>query len=114
MGIYITRRRSGKKKFDTSLRKAIILNLIWLIINVPISLLFVYLFGDNLLNIVFIVAIDLVFGSVIAMKLYNKEFRHSLSFIFNVEVVTLFISIVILGILQLFNSKLFLSSLLMF
>ncbi len=99
IGIYITRWLSSKKGFDASLRKAVIMNLLWFIINLPLKLFFVYVFGDNLLNNVLILVIDITIGSVIVMKLYSKEFKQSLIFAFNIEVITFFLSIIIIDIL---------------
>lgn len=99
IGIYITRWLSSKRGFDTSFRKAVVINLLWLIINLPLNLLFVYLFTDNLLNDILILVIDVVIGSVIIMKLYRKAFKPSLNFAFIVQIITFFLSIIIVEIL---------------
>ncbi|MFX0009574.1 MAG: hypothetical protein ACFE9R_04615, partial [Candidatus Hermodarchaeota archaeon] len=56
IGIYFTRWLSSKREFDTSLRKAVVINSLWLIINLPLKLLFVYNFGNNILNDLLILA----------------------------------------------------------
>ncbi len=96
VGIYITRWLSSKKGFDTSLRKTFIINVIWLIINLPFGIFFVNLFGDILLNDLLVVVIDIFVGSVIVTKLYKKEFKQSLNFVFRVGVITFFLGIIII------------------
>jgi len=93
VGISITRWLSRKKGFDSSLRKAIIMNLLFFIINIPFSLFFVFLFGDNLLNDILIIVIDIAIGSVIIMMLYSKGFKRSIKFAFNLEVISFFLGI---------------------
>ncbi|MFX0010443.1 MAG: ABC transporter ATP-binding protein, partial [Candidatus Hermodarchaeota archaeon] len=61
---------------------------------------FVYNFGNNLLNDLLILAIDIVIGSVIVMKLYNKKFRRSLNFVFSLEIITFFLGIIIIEVLS--------------
>jgi len=95
MGLFITRWLSSKKGFNTSLRKTLFINLIWFLINLPLGIFFVNLFGDILLNDILIVIIDIVVGSVIVMSLYNKEFKQSLNFVIRVGVITFFLGIII-------------------
>lgn len=102
VGIYITRWLSSKKGFDTSLRKTFIINLIWFIINLPFGIFFVNLFGNILLNDLLIVVIDIFVGSVIVTKLYNKEFKQSLNFVFRVGIITFFLGIIIIESILIF------------
>jgi hypothetical protein len=74
MGSFITRWLSSKKGFNTSLRKTLFINLIWFVINLPLGIFFVNLFGDILLNDLFIVIIDIAVGSVVVMSIYNKPY----------------------------------------
>ncbi len=95
IGIYVTRWISGKKGFDASLRKAVSINFLWLIINLPLSIFFIYLFGDTLLNDLLVVVIDIAIGSVFVMKFYKKEFRRSLNFVLNINSILFFLVIII-------------------
>ena len=102
VGTFITRWRSGKKGFNNSLSKAVILNLLLFIINVAVGILFVFLFGDSLLNNTLILFIDIAIGSAIVMKLYSRELRPSLNFMFVVALITFLLSFIIEFILKSF------------
>jgi len=96
IGIYLTRWISGRKGFDTSLRKAVIINFLWLIINISLSIFFNFLFGDTLLNDLLVVVIDIFIGSVLVMKLYKKEFKPSLNFVSNINSILFLLVIIII------------------
>ncbi len=95
IGIYITRWVSGRKGFDTSLRKAAIINFLWFIINIPLSIFFLFLFGNILLNDLLLIIIDIFIGAVFVMKIYKKEFKPSINFGLNIKSILFLLVIII-------------------
>lgn len=75
IGIFIAEKYARKK--DWGLSKVYILIFLWLIIDTLLGMLFLFLFGDNLLIDVFRIAINILIGTVVIMKSYNKGFRES-------------------------------------
>ncbi len=91
IGIFIARKYARKK--DWGLSKVFIFLFIficlysfyYLIIDTLLGIFFLFLFGDNLLIDVFRITINILIGTVVIMKIYNKGFRESFIFSFFVQ-----------------------------
>ncbi|GAH79517.1 unnamed protein product [marine sediment metagenome] len=51
IGMYTMRWYAKKKGWDDSIKTAFIVNIVLLILNIPINLLFYFQFGDNLITV---------------------------------------------------------------
>jgi len=107
IGIYLMRWYARKKDmpptnvWDTSLKTAFIVNLILLIIDIPIAVLFNFLFAQNLFLYLMIqyynyILIDFFIGTIVVMKVYKKAFGEGFQFVIIVQLI-LFGIVLILG-----------------
>ncbi len=109
MGTYILRwyiRKKDKhfqKDWDTTLKKAAITNLIWLIINIPITILFNFFFTNPIFLLLLITTIDTIIGTIIVMKIYKKDFRESFLCIAIVQLISAVINLILLFVLNLIS-----------
>jgi len=95
ISIYIIRWYSKKKDrphvqlWDTSLKTAFKVSLIWLMINIPIGILFNLFVKVQFFVIQFFVyiTIDLFIGTMVVKSIYKKELEESLMFVFIVQVI---------------------------
>ena len=95
VGIKVTQWYAAKKEWDSTFRTAAIVNLIWLIIDIPVGIIFTFLFEDEIIYDLLRFAILIVIGSFVAMNLYKKEFGESFAFIFVIQIILLVISIIL-------------------
>jgi len=84
IGIYTMRWYAKKKRWDDSIKIAFITNIILLIPNIPINLLFYFILGDNLITNVISLVINITIGIIPVMILYRKKFWDS--FLFNIVI----------------------------
>jgi polar amino acid transport system permease protein len=107
IGTYIMRWYVRKKDkhleevWDTSLKTAVTVNLIWLIINIPLNILLNLLFAENVFIILFITIIDILIGTTVVMKVYKKIFRESFLVIAVVQLILFAINLILLFIMYL-------------
>ncbi len=102
IGIFVTRWYARKKEWSDSLLTAFIVNLIWLLTNIPVSMLVDFLFGANFLFGLVELVIAIIIGAIVVKILYKKEFGESFVFVIVVQIVLFLIAIIIgvvLGIL---------------
>ncbi len=102
IGIFVTRWYARKKKWSDSLLTAFIVNLIWLLTNIPISMLVDFLFGANFLFGIVELVIAIIIGAIVVKIVYKKEFGESFVFVIVVQIVLFLIAIlvgVVLGII---------------
>ncbi len=105
IGIFLTRWYAKKKEWSDSLLTAFIVNLIWLLTNIPISLLVVFLFGANFLSEHWVtyflfgiveLVIAIIIGAIVVKIIYKKEFGESFVFVIVVKIVLFLIATLIL------------------
>ncbi len=106
IGIYVMRWYSRKKhkhnveQWDTSLKTALKVNLMWLLLNIPIVFLFGFLFTeDTLLNqfvrYYFYIVINLFIGTIAVSKVYRKKLGQAFDFVIIVLLILLGITIIL-------------------
>lgn len=104
IGVYIMRWYAKKKSkhytkvWDTSLKIALIINLIWLIINIPVNIIFNFLLVENIIVDLINTGINILTGTVAVMLIYKKEIGESFLFVVVIQLAVLIASVV-LGLL---------------
>jgi len=93
-GIYTMKWYAKKKRWDGSIKTAVIVNIILLILNIPINILLYFIFGDNLITNVISLVINITFGIMVVMKLYKKKFWDS--FLFNIVIQLILFPIILI------------------
>jgi polar amino acid transport system permease protein len=103
IGIYTMRWYAKKMRWNDSIKIAFIINFILLILNIPINLLFYFIFGD-IIN-VFSLVINIAIGIMLVTILYKKKFKDSFQFNIVIQLIvfptTLLLSFIIGLILSL-------------
>jgi len=92
--------KSYEKGWDTSLKTAFKFNLILLIIDLPIVILYNFLFAESLLlNLMgqfsIYIIIDLFIGTIAVIKIYKKKLREAFDFIVGVQLIVFTIALVL-------------------
>ena len=95
--IVFTRGYARKKGYDPSTRTAGIVSVIWLIIDISLKFLILYILGPNMIFDVIRVVIEVLVISVVVLKIYNikNAFKNALLFAARVQVLLYFVTIVI-------------------
>ncbi|MFX0134068.1 MAG: ABC transporter permease subunit [Candidatus Hodarchaeota archaeon] len=93
IGTYIMRWYARNKGWDNSIKTAFIVNIIWLVINIPINILFYFHFGDNLITDIISLAINIIIGGIVVMLLYKKKFMDSFLFVLIIQLIIFIITI---------------------
>ncbi len=102
IGIFVTRWYARKKEWSDSLLTAFIVNLIWLLTNIPVSMLVDFLFGANFLFGIVELVIAIIIGAIVVKIIYKKEFGESFVFVIVIQILLFLIAIligVVLGII---------------
>lgn len=81
IGILVTRWWTVFKNWNDSIKKAGILNLLWLIVNIVFYSIFNFVQNGIFLALVISLLIHLFLGSLLAVYLYDKGYKESLVFI---------------------------------
>lgn len=84
-----------KKVWDTSFKSAIIINLVWLMINIPVRIIFQIFIGEKLILEFFNASLNIIIGTFVVMIIYRKRFVESLLFIGTTQII-LFIIVIML------------------
>ena len=110
-GTIITRKRAYKVKWSGSFKKLFRVNLLWFLIDLSLMIItniafnrflsydifnlgqFLNSFGVNLLIILLRFNINVLIGTIIGMKIFNKELRESLMFFLIIQVILIAIAI---------------------
>ena len=110
IGILITRWWAIIKNWNNSFKKAGILNLLWLIVNVVIYSIFNFILYGIFLALVISLLIHLFFGSLLVVYLYDKGYKESLVFIAAILlyllIIGLFVGFIVLIIISLISAGL--------
>jgi oligopeptide/dipeptide ABC transporter ATP-binding protein len=97
------------KEWESLFKPILILNLIWLIMNLTLGILFIYFFGSNLLFNFLLIGLNIIIGSYGIVKIYNKNFKESMIFVSTVQALLFIVDITLgflLGIGAYFNTYL--------
>lgn len=70
-----------KKVWDTSFKSAAIINLVWLMINIPVRIIFQIYIGEKLILEFFNTSLNIIIGTFVIMIIHRKGFLESLLFI---------------------------------
>ena len=95
VGIKVMQWYATKKGWDSTFRTAAIVNLVWLIIDIPLGLMFTFLVGEGLIYDILRIGILIVIGSFVVMNLYKQEFGDSFVFVLVVQLILFVISLIV-------------------
>ncbi|MHA2260684.1 MAG: ABC transporter permease subunit [Promethearchaeota archaeon] len=104
IGIYVMRWYAKKKSkhytnvWDTSYKTAIIVNLSWLIINIPLSVIFNFMRVDIVFIDLILFGINILIGSILVTIVDEKEIRDSFLFVIIIQLI-IFIASLSVGFL---------------
>jgi polar amino acid transport system permease protein len=79
--------------WDSSFKTAFTLNLAWLIISIPWSLTFIFLLTESMIIDLIISGMNILFGSILVLILYERGIKESLLFVVIVQFISFAISI---------------------
>ncbi|MFX1350178.1 MAG: hypothetical protein ACFE92_16035 [Promethearchaeota archaeon] len=98
IGVFVTKWYAGRKGWDETFKTALIVNLVWFVLGIIISLIFSFAMPGLQSWIIDIIEliINIIIGAIVVMKIYNKEFGESLLFVIVIQII-LFIIAIILG-----------------
>jgi polar amino acid transport system permease protein len=101
IGMYVVRWYAKKeskhytKVWDTSLKTALIVNLSWLIINIPLNFTFNFMLVESVYIDLIISGINIFIGTLLVAILYEKELRESFLFVVVVQLIILCASLIV-------------------
>jgi polar amino acid transport system permease protein len=95
IGMYVMRWYAKKKGWDDSIKIAFIVNIVLLMLNIPINLLFYFRFGDNLITDVISLVINIIIGGLAVMIFYKKKFRDSFLFVVVIQLILFTIPLIL-------------------
>jgi len=95
IGIFVTRWKARKKDWSDSLLTAFVINLIWLLTDIPVSWIVEFLFGANFLFGIVELVIAIIIGAIVVKIIYKKEFGESFVFVIVIQILLFLIAIVI-------------------
>ena len=95
IGIYITNWMATRKEWDDSFNPAIILNLFWLVVNIILYTTLNLIYYGIFLAFLLTFSIHLFIGSILVLKLYKKDYKVSLLFVFKILVYLLIIGLIV-------------------
>ncbi len=104
IGTYIVRWYVKEKKthytniWDSSFKTALIVNLIWLVSNIPVIIIFNFLLIEDFYVALINTGINILIGTTVVIPLYKRELRESLLFVVVIQL-ALFITSLVLGLL---------------
>ena len=104
IGIYVMRWYAKKKSkhytsmWDTSIKTIIVVNLSWLLINIPWSLTFNFMLVESVFIDLIISGINILIGFILVIILYEKKARDSFLFVVIIQLV-IFIASLVVGFL---------------
>ncbi|MFX0028418.1 MAG: ABC transporter ATP-binding protein [Candidatus Hermodarchaeota archaeon] len=99
-GIFITKRLLKKRKWEGSFKSSIILNLIWVIIDV--SIIIVYLSIDNSLFELLKRGILILIGTVVLLNIYDKKFGELFKLVLPIQIILFTIAVSLELVVKLF------------
>ncbi len=105
LGIRILRwYAAAVKMWGTPKKRAINVNLVWFMINLPLRIYFHFTLVDILLREVFIVIANIIIGSILVLRIYKRKISESIKFILAVQTIILLVTLILHQILSFFQS----------
>ncbi|MHA1804723.1 MAG: hypothetical protein ACTSU4_09325 [Promethearchaeota archaeon] len=101
IGVALTRWLAKRKDWSDSWGKAIIVNIIWIIISISMFFLINYVQFDPTILYVIALIVSLLVGAIVVAKIYDQGFLSSLGFVL-IILILLFIIMLIVSIVILF------------
>jgi polar amino acid transport system permease protein len=101
IGTYVMRWYVGRKNslyakvWDTSFKKALIVNIIWLALNIPVSIILNFILVENIFIGFINTVLNILTGTIVVMQLYKKKFKESFFFIIIIQLIVLIASFVV-------------------
>ncbi len=92
-GIFITKKRARKKRWDVPFKKVLIVNVIWVIMDISIVFPVALISWDNFIIDLLKRGIFVFIGMIVVMKNYNNEFREPLRFVLVIQIILFAIAI---------------------
>ncbi|MFX1477210.1 MAG: ABC transporter ATP-binding protein [Promethearchaeota archaeon] len=80
MGIALIKWYARSRNWDPTIKTARSVSLLWLIINIPIKLFFLYFFAHSILSDFFVFIFEVFIMSFVVITYYDKKFKESLIF----------------------------------
>ena len=96
LGIVITKWLAGKKDWSDSWGPAILVNIVWLIVIIGVSVALSYANLDQWVSTILSLVINLILGAIIVAKVYDKGFGSSLLFVIIILIILFILMIVIM------------------
>ncbi|MBA7556858.1 hypothetical protein ES705_49581 [subsurface metagenome] len=105
LGIRILRwYAAAVKMWGTPKKRAINVNLVWFMINLPLRIYFHFTSGDILLREVFIAIANIIIGSILVLRIYKRKISECIKFILAVQTIILLVTLILHQILSFFQS----------
>ena len=101
IGILITKWLAGRRDWSDSWGKAVIVNIVWVIVLIAVSIGLFFLALDPLISYVLAFLINLIIGGFIVSKIYDQSFLSSVGFVI-IVLILLFIIMIIVTIIVAF------------
>lgn len=96
IGVALTKWLAGSKGWNDSFKTALIINLLWFVLNLLIGLIFSFaLPTQTLIAQIITLIINIILGAVIVSKIYEKEFGESLVFVLIIQIILFIIGIIV-------------------
>ncbi|MFX1526204.1 MAG: amino acid ABC transporter permease [Promethearchaeota archaeon] len=101
IGILLMRWYARKKHkpysnvWDTSLKTSAIVNIVWLIKDIPTLYALFPLFYENIIPEIISTSINILIGIFVIMLIYKKEFRESIVFVIVIQLILFFITLIL-------------------
>jgi len=92
-GIFITKKLARKKRWDVPFKKVLIVNVIWVIMDISIVFPVALISWDNFVIDLLKRGIFVFIGMIVVMKNYNNEFREPLRFVLVIQIILFAIAI---------------------
>jgi oligopeptide/dipeptide ABC transporter ATP-binding protein len=85
-GIFISKKIVRKQRWDIPFKKALVVNVVWIIIDVPIVVLVGLFSWDNFIIDLLKRSIFVFIGMIVVMRNYNNEFKDPLKFVLLIQI----------------------------
>lgn len=107
IGIFITKNRGIKIKWDDTFKIILSVNLLWFFIDLFVLIVFLNFLGPFLLINLLRIGLNIFVGTMIIWKVFMKELGESLGFVFFIQIIMFTIAICIEHLLRVFQLILF-------
>jgi len=94
-GTFMTQMYAKSKNWDESYKLALVTNLIWLILNLSISIPINIILGDEGFIDLIRFGVNVVVGVIVVMKLYKKTVGESIYIVLMLQIISFIIAIIL-------------------